>query len=190
MHVGADALAHRGDGIDEGDLRRQEGVRRVLDRLRRGRVGDDDRRVDAAVERGDLLGSLAVVAAHDDPVGLEEVGHSRALAEELGVGDDLHVGPAEDPLDELARIYFDAIPDAFRRPNTRLYEWLGREVSARSVRGIILRRYPVCDLWHAELERLRTWSDVPVLDLDVETGDEGEASRTLARIEAFLEMLR
>lgn len=97
---------------------------------------------------------------------------------------------AEDPLDELARIYFDAIPDAFRRPNTRLYEWLGREVSARSVRGIILRRYPFCDLWHAELHRLRTWSDVPVLDLDVETGDEGEASRTLARIEAFLEMLR
>ncbi len=95
-----------------------------------------------------------------------------------------------DPLDELARIYFDTIPDVFRRPNTRLYEWLGERLSANSVRGIILRRYPFCDLWHAELHRLRQWSDVPVLDIDVAAGEEGESSRTLGRIEAFLEILR
>ncbi|HUT92974.1 MAG TPA: 2-hydroxyacyl-CoA dehydratase family protein [Thermoguttaceae bacterium] len=94
----------------------------------------------------------------------------------------------DDPLDELVRIYFDTIPDVFRRPNTRLYEWLGEHLSAHSVRGIILRRYPFCDLWHAELYRLRQWSDVPVLDVDVATGEEGESSRTLGRIEAFLEM--
>ena len=32
---------------------------------------------------------------------------------------------ASDPLGELARMYFDEIPDVFRRPNTRLYDWLG-----------------------------------------------------------------
>ena len=96
----------------------------------------------------------------------------------------------DDPLDELVRIYFDTIPDVFRRPNTRLYEWLGERLSAHSVRGIILRRYPFCDLWHAELHRLRQWSDVPVLDIDVATGEEGESTRTLGRIEAFLEVFR
>jgi len=95
-----------------------------------------------------------------------------------------------DPVDELVRIYFDTIPDVFRRPNTRLYEWLGERLSASSARGIILRRYPFCDLWHAELHRLREWSDVPVLDIDVATGEEGQSSRILERIEAFLEMFR
>ena len=40
---------------------------------------------------------------------------------------------AADPLEELADAYFDGIPDAFRRPNSRLYEWLGRELAARQV---------------------------------------------------------
>ncbi len=96
----------------------------------------------------------------------------------------------DDPLDELVRIYFDTIPDVFRRPNTGLYEWLDKRLSLQAVRGIILRRYPFCDLWHAELHRLREWNDVPVLDIDVSTGQESEASRTLGRVEAFLEMLR
>ena len=38
---------------------------------------------------------------------------------------------AAEPLQELADAYFDGIPDAFRRPDTRLYEWLGRELAAR-----------------------------------------------------------
>ena len=45
VDVGADRLAHRGDGVDERDLRRQEAVGGVLDRLRRRRVGDEHRRV-------------------------------------------------------------------------------------------------------------------------------------------------
>ena len=65
---------------------------------------------------------------------------------------------ASDPLQELADAYFDGIPDAFRRPNSRLYEWLGRELAARHVQGIIFRRYLWCDLWHAELQRLKQWS--------------------------------
>ena len=56
-----------------------------------------------------------------------------------------------DPLDELVAAYFDAIPDVFRRPNDRLYAWLGQEVAARDVRGLLVRRYVWCDLWHAEL---------------------------------------
>ena len=62
---------------------------------------------------------------------------------------------AAEPLEELADAYFDGIPDAFRRPNTKLYEWLGRELAARQVRGIILHRYVWCDLWHAESQRLK-----------------------------------
>jgi benzoyl-CoA reductase/2-hydroxyglutaryl-CoA dehydratase subunit BcrC/BadD/HgdB len=97
---------------------------------------------------------------------------------------------AFDPLRELADAYFDGIPDAFRRPNSRLYEWLKRELAARRARGIIFRRYVWCDLWHAELHRLRQWSPVPVLEIDVGRDDISNPNRVLGRIEAFLEMLR
>ena len=97
---------------------------------------------------------------------------------------------AADPLQELADAYFDSIPDAFRRPNSGLYEWLGRELAARQVRGIIFRRYVWCDLWHAELQRLKQWSPVPVLEIDVGSDDASAPNRVQGRIEAFLEMLR
>jgi benzoyl-CoA reductase/2-hydroxyglutaryl-CoA dehydratase subunit BcrC/BadD/HgdB len=95
-----------------------------------------------------------------------------------------------DPLKELADAYFDEIPDAFRRPNTRLYEWLEREMTARAVRGIILRRYLWCDLWHAELARLKQWSPTPVLEIDVGPDDVSSPNRVQGRIEAFLETLK
>jgi benzoyl-CoA reductase/2-hydroxyglutaryl-CoA dehydratase subunit BcrC/BadD/HgdB len=97
---------------------------------------------------------------------------------------------AADPLAELADAYFDAIPDAFQRPDTRLYEWLGRELAARQVRGIILHRYLWCDLWHAESQRLKQWSPTPVLELDVGPDDTAAPNRIQGRIEAFLEILK
>jgi len=97
---------------------------------------------------------------------------------------------ASDPLQELADAYFDGIPDAFRRPNHRLYEWLGRELAAHQVRGIIFRRYVWCDLWHAELQRVRQWSRLPVLEIDVGPDDLTAPNRVQGRIEAFLEVLQ
>ena len=99
VDVGADRLAHRGDGVDERDLHRQESVGGVLDRLRRGRVGDQDQGVERGVDVGEPLAGGPVVGADDDPVGMQEVVDRRALAEELGVGHDGHVGPVEHLLD-------------------------------------------------------------------------------------------
>jgi benzoyl-CoA reductase/2-hydroxyglutaryl-CoA dehydratase subunit BcrC/BadD/HgdB len=96
---------------------------------------------------------------------------------------------ASDPFAELADAYFD-IPDPFRRPNTLFYEWLGRELTARRVRGIILRRYLWCDLWHAELQRLKQSSALPVLEIDIGSDDVVAPNRMQGRIEAFLETLR
>jgi benzoyl-CoA reductase/2-hydroxyglutaryl-CoA dehydratase subunit BcrC/BadD/HgdB len=95
----------------------------------------------------------------------------------------------EDPLGELARAYFGTIPDIFRRPNDGFYEWLGRELRDRDVRGIVFRRYVWCDNWHAELDRLRRWSSIPVVDIDV-CEDGGSLSHAAGRIEALVEMLR
>jgi benzoyl-CoA reductase/2-hydroxyglutaryl-CoA dehydratase subunit BcrC/BadD/HgdB len=107
-----------------------------------------------------------------------------------------------DPLAELAHAYFDAIPDVFRRPNNLLYVWLRQEVARRGVRGLLVRRYLWCDLWHAELPRLRQESAVPVLEWDA-VGDDpacglprfaegglSQSSRDIGRLEAFLETLR
>jgi len=93
-----------------------------------------------------------------------------------------------DPFGTLVNAYFDTIPDVFRRPNTRLYEWLALRLAERQVRGIIFRHYLWCDLWHAEAQRLKEWSPLPVLVL--EAGDEdGVSTQNASRIQAFMEIL-
>ena len=97
------------------------------------------------------------------------------------------IRPGDDPLPELARIYFDSIPDIFRRPNDMLFDWLASETKRRGARGIIVRRHLWCDIWHAELPRLREECGLPLLDWQ-QDGDGSEAA-FLTRIEAFMEML-
>ncbi len=95
----------------------------------------------------------------------------------------------DDPLLALADAYFGSIPDAFRRPNSLLYQWLKREMSARGIRGIVLRHYLWCDTWHAEAQRMKEWSELPLLALEVGADDpvDGHAA---SRIESFIEMLK
>jgi len=95
----------------------------------------------------------------------------------------------EDPLEELANAYFGGIQDASRRPNSELYRWLAHELAARAVRGIIFRRYVWCDTWHAELQRLKEWTELPVLDIDIAGDTDTERRRWQNRIRAFLETL-
>ena len=97
---------------------------------------------------------------------------------------------AADPLLELADAYFGTIPEVWRRPNSTLYEWLRRMLPLRQVRGVILVRQVWCDLWHAELGRLKDLIDLPVLDIDTAGDFESEENRTAGRIGAFLEMLQ
>jgi benzoyl-CoA reductase/2-hydroxyglutaryl-CoA dehydratase subunit BcrC/BadD/HgdB len=95
----------------------------------------------------------------------------------------------DDPIGEMTRVYFEEIPAVFRRPNTRLYDWLEVQIELRGVRGILFWRRVFCDLWHAELDTMRHRSSIPVLDIDVAEGDGHATARTLGRLEAFLEML-
>ncbi|MHC4540996.1 MAG: 2-hydroxyacyl-CoA dehydratase [Planctomycetota bacterium] len=96
----------------------------------------------------------------------------------------------QDPLLEMAHAYFGGIPDASRRPNSELYEWLKRELVGRAVRGIIFRRYVWCDMWHAELRWLKDRIELPVLDIDSAGDNHLEQPRISNRIRAFLEMLQ
>jgi benzoyl-CoA reductase/2-hydroxyglutaryl-CoA dehydratase subunit BcrC/BadD/HgdB len=96
---------------------------------------------------------------------------------------------AEDPLMELARAYFE-IPDASRRPNSELYRWLKRELVQAGARGIIFHHYLWCDTWHAELGRLKEWTDLSVLQLDSDGWGDTSIARSQNRIRAFLEMLQ
>jgi hypothetical protein len=96
----------------------------------------------------------------------------------------------DEPLMELANAYFGGIQDASRRPNSELYKWLKCKFTDRGVRGIIFHRYVWCDMWHAELQRLKDWTDIPVLDIDTTGGNETRLHRTANRIRAFLETLQ
>ena len=93
----------------------------------------------------------------------------------------------EDPFEALAAAYFDGITHVRQRPNTGLYQWLAAQLRVRPVRGLIVRRCLWCDLWHAEIPRLKQWSQLPVLELDLDETDAHQ--RALSRISAFMEML-
>jgi benzoyl-CoA reductase/2-hydroxyglutaryl-CoA dehydratase subunit BcrC/BadD/HgdB len=97
---------------------------------------------------------------------------------------------AREPLVELADAYFDGIFDPYCRPNTRFYDWLGKQITQRGVRGIILRRFVFCDIWHAELFRLKQQTALPVLDVDSNGDGQNLSPRLTGQIRAFLEILR
>jgi benzoyl-CoA reductase/2-hydroxyglutaryl-CoA dehydratase subunit BcrC/BadD/HgdB len=94
----------------------------------------------------------------------------------------------ENPLLELADAYF-SIPDASRRPNSGLYEWLKDELVKTNARGIVFHHYVWCDAWRAELSRLKEWVGLPVLGIDSDGHSETNLARSQNRIRAFLEML-
>ncbi len=96
----------------------------------------------------------------------------------------------DNPLMALAEAYFCAIMDVSRRPNDELYRWFNQQLKERDVRGIIFRRFLWCDLWHAELKRLKDCVNVPVLDIDISGDDEDFQHREVNRIRAFLETLQ
>lgn len=89
----------------------------------------------------------------------------------------------------MARTAWDHIQDVFQRPNTKLYERLSRTLTQNPVKGIVLRRYVWCDLWHGEVERIKAWSPVPVLDIEVSRPDHMDRHRLINRIQAFMEMI-
>lgn len=97
-------------------------------------------------------------------------------------------GLQDRPLENLARTYFETIPDAFRRPNTRLYEWMRGSVDERGIQGIVLVRHLWCDTWHAEVARCMDELPVPILDFDL--GERDTEVRRSVRIQAFIEVLR
>ena len=94
-----------------------------------------------------------------------------------------------EPLSELADAYLDGIRDIGRRPNDEFYVWLLRELAEAGIRGIIVYRHLWCDLWHAEIERLRARTGLSVLDLDSDDTERIDSGRNRTRIGAFLEML-
>jgi hypothetical protein len=94
---------------------------------------------------------------------------------------------AQDPFTELAAACFDAIQDIFQRPNSGFYQKLDRILKQTPVSGLIVRRYLWCDVWHAEVHRLKQWSPVPVLDLEI---GEHDNHRLGARIQSFMEMMQ
>ena len=89
----------------------------------------------------------------------------------------------------MSAAYWEVMEDVFQRPNTRLYDRLTRLLAKKSVKGVVVRRYLWCDLWHAELFRLQAWSPVPVLDIEIDSPAQTDSHRLATRIQAFMEMI-
>ena len=97
-------------------------------------------------------------------------------------------GGGHNALSELAGLYFGALPHAFRRPNSQWFGWLARALPARCVRGILYVRYVWCDTWHAEAQRLREWSHLPVVEIEL-ADDANDLAAIRQRVGAMVEML-
>ncbi len=101
-------------------------------------------------------------------------------------------GLEDDPVGELVRAYFDAIPDAFRRPLSMLHQYLAEALDQHGIQAIVLIRGIWCDLWHAQLPWLRQCGR-PVAELDLggsASGAAGDTARIGTRLEALLEAIR
>ncbi len=95
----------------------------------------------------------------------------------------------DEPLDEIATAYFTGVQHPARRPNSEFYRWLKTRLDATGARGILLRRHTWCDIWHAEAQRIREWSQLPMAEID--SAAPGPArTRCQSRLAPLLEMLR
>lgn len=94
------------------------------------------------------------------------------------------------PLDELMHMYWELMPAVYHRPNTFMYDCLQREIEARGVQGILFLHYTWCDLWKAELNRIKETFQLPMVVLE-ENGsfDNGSRHRQFTRIQMLLEMI-
>jgi len=95
----------------------------------------------------------------------------------------------DNPFMEMAFVFFGSIPGVFKRPNSRLYEYLDTKIHEGSIKGILLVRYVWCDLWHAEVQRMREWTKLPILDIELNDETPGIDERTITRIQAFIETI-
>jgi benzoyl-CoA reductase/2-hydroxyglutaryl-CoA dehydratase subunit BcrC/BadD/HgdB len=96
----------------------------------------------------------------------------------------------KDPVAEIANAYFYDMPDIAKRPNLQFYEKIEKLIEEREIEGIIVRVYPWCDLWHAEVQRIKEYFDTPVLQITADVNMEFEKDKRLqTRINAFLEMI-
>ncbi len=96
----------------------------------------------------------------------------------------------KNPPGELVEAYFGSIVDAFRRPNSELYNWLKPKIHEYGIEGIVIHRYVWCDIWHGEVQRLREWAELPILDICRGDEENHTQNRTEIRIQAFMETLR
>lgn len=95
----------------------------------------------------------------------------------------------DDAIEILTDAYFDAIPDAFRRPGDMLDRWLTRRLEECPVKGIVFYSYVWCDLWRAKQRHLAAIASLPALFLELDS-EIPLLPRTIDRVQAFLETLR
>ena len=95
-----------------------------------------------------------------------------------------------DPFNEMVTAWFGSMAEIFQRPNDRFYAQLKQALAITPVRGLIVRRFLWCDLWHAEVHRIRQEMDLPVLDLELAQWQPGDTERLANRLQAFVEMVR
>ncbi len=81
----------------------------------------------------------------------------------------------------------EGCPTIERRPNVNFFTWLTAESARAQLDGWVLLVQPWCDLYRAEIDRLK--AEVPLPWLILETGPEPALASLRMRAEAFLEMI-
>lgn len=108
------------------------------------------------------------------------------------IGLDFVLYAAEGPLasqeNSLAACSAARPPPIGQRPNASFFTWVRQASQTSELEGWVLLRQPWCDLYHAEVSRLKTATGLPCLDL--ETGASPSLAAIRTRAEAFAETLQ
>jgi hypothetical protein len=113
LDIGADPFAQIGDLVDEGDLGREKGIRRVFHQFGSLDIGEQHRclaQIERPVELAHNLPGPVVVGADHHPVGAHEVLDCRALAQKFRVRGDVEITTRTNPAQDLG----DLAPGADR----------------------------------------------------------------------------
>ena len=89
----------------------------------------------------------------------------------------------------MSKFYFEAINDAFRRPDIKFRNKIESLIRTQKIAGVIIQHYVWCDIWQAQASALSKHLSIPVLNIDCDAESANNRQRLVTRIHAFIEML-
>jgi benzoyl-CoA reductase/2-hydroxyglutaryl-CoA dehydratase subunit BcrC/BadD/HgdB len=134
-----------------------------------------------------LLGSAVTYESHPILEMLEK--EMRIVGDfNCGLSRFLNIHITENNLDGIKSAYYNQPPCVYKRPNDKLYSFIGGKLEEFRCKGIVAWTLDYCDNYEFELKKIESVFDLPVLRIKSDFSFQN-LSQLRSRISAFAEML-